>query len=87
MTVRMRHTRGQTGSRRSHHALDEARFSKCVTCGKDHVRHTMCQHCGSYRGRAVVDMKAHGEKVLTRKANKIKAMGAVPSKADTASAE
>ena len=85
MTVRMRHTRGQTGSRRSHHALEEARFSKCSQCGKEHVRHTICQQCGTYRGRMVIDMKAREEKLLIRKTNKLKEMGEEPTEAKVAS--
>lgn len=85
MTVRMRHTRGQTGSRRSHHNLDEARFSTCASCGKQYVRHTMCQHCGTYRGRTVVDIKAKEQKLLVRKANKLKMRGKNPSQADASS--
>lgn len=45
----------------------------------------MCPHCGTYRGRTVVDMKAQNEKTLVRKANKLKAMGQEPSKAEASS--
>ena len=56
MTVRMRHTHGHTCNRRSHHALAIPRLSKCVKCGNLHLRHYMCKSCGTYRGRAVVDV-------------------------------
>lgn len=81
MTVRMRHTKGQTGSRRSHHKLTEVRFSVCPSCKATHVRHTMCANCGTYRGRTVVDAKGIAEKRLVRRNDKLKAIGATASKA------
>lgn len=56
MTVRMRHTRAHTGNRRSHHGLTAPRLSTCVNCKQSHIRHRMCENCGSYRGKEVVDM-------------------------------
>lgn len=58
MTVRMRHTRSHTKNRRSHHALDEPRLSKCSKCSAMHVRHRMCSACGYYKGREVVNVMA-----------------------------
>lgn len=75
MTVRMRHTKGHTGNRRSHHALTEARFSTCADCGASHIRHQACPACGKYRGRVVIDMKAVNEKTLARKQAKLRAIG------------
>lgn len=62
MTVRMRHTRGHTGNRRSHHGLEGPRFSMCPDCKVLTVRHNACLSCGRYRGRVVVDMAAKLEK-------------------------
>lgn len=75
MTVRMRHTKGHTGNRRSHHALKEASLTKCVSCGAMRVRHQACTACGMYRGRLVTDAKARQERVLKRKQEKLKALG------------
>ncbi|MEK7606310.1 MAG: 50S ribosomal protein L32 [Patescibacteria group bacterium] len=79
MTVRMRHTKGHTGNRRSHHALTEARFSLCANCGASHIRHQACPSCGQYRGRQVIDVKGIGERSLARKQAKLRAIGQ-PSK-------
>lgn len=68
MSIRMRHTRAHTGNRRSHHGLEEPRFSKCDKCGEKRVRHTACKNCGTYRGKEVVDVMAK----LDKKARKQK---------------
>jgi len=68
MSVRMRHTRAHTGNRRSHHALKEARLSKCTNCGEMHVRHNICKNCGTYRGKTYIDVLAK----LTKKERKLK---------------
>lgn len=86
----MRHTRGHTANRRSHHALTEARYSTCANCKALHVRHQMCPTCGTYKGRTVVDVKAQAEHKLARRKEKLKAMGEPASKAattDSASSE
>ncbi len=51
----MRHTKGHTANRRSHHALKTARFMTCPKCSAKHLAHRMCEKCGTYRGRLVVD--------------------------------
>ncbi len=58
MVIRMRHTRGHTGNRRSHHALKEANLSACSHCGAQHRPHHMCLECGYYNGRQVMDLEA-----------------------------
>lgn len=75
MTVRMRHTKGHTANRRSHHGLKGPRLSVCQECGSQHLRHTMCDTCGNYRGKQVVDMKAKVEKRMERIAAKRRSQG------------
>lgn len=77
----MRHTKGHTGNRRSHHALEEARFSKCPSCGAEHVRHQVCTSCGMYRGRVVIDVKGVKDRQIRRKQAKLKSLGQPTSKA------
>ena len=62
MVVRMRHTRAHSGNRRSHHALSEPRLSKCENCDAMHLRHHMCEKCGQYNGKLVVDIVAKAQK-------------------------
>ena len=56
MVVRMRHTRAHTANRRSHHGLDESRFTTCKDCGAKHLMHRVCTSCGKYRGRVIIDV-------------------------------
>jgi len=75
MSVRMRHTRGHTRNRRSHHALTARRLSACSSCGALHVRHQVCPSCGVYRGRAALDVASKQERSRQRKEAKERAIG------------
>lgn len=87
----MRHTKGHTGNRRSHHGLKEPRLSTCSNCNHKHIRHQMCENCGQYRGREVVDVTAIKERKRARKEAKERAIGEVtgkePVKADESDLE
>jgi len=74
MVNRMRANRSHRGNRRSHHALDDVRLSKCSNCGAMHLRHTMCEKCGNYRGRKVVDMTALVAKKTVKSKKKAEAV-------------
>jgi len=54
----MRHTRAHTANRRSHHALKAPTLAVCSNCQAHHLPHHMCQVCGFYKGRMVIDMQA-----------------------------
>lgn len=58
MVVRMRVNRSATGRRRSHHALKAPALWACNNCGALCRPHHMCQECGMYRGRQIMDMAA-----------------------------
>lgn len=62
----MRHTRGHSGNRRSHHALKAANLSACSHCGAAHRPHHMCLECGYYDGRQVMDLEALKAKRVAR---------------------
>ena len=72
MVVRMRSTRSHRNNRRSHFKLAAPRVSACDSCGKPRLSHELCQHCGKYRGRAVVDMQARIDKKLKKQAERAK---------------
>lgn len=74
MTVRMRHTRAHTGNRRSHHALVAPRLSTCDHCKKSHLRHHVCENCGFYRGKEMVDITARVEAKQKKQDEKKKAL-------------
>lgn len=50
MSIRMRHTSGHTGNRRSHHALKDIRLG-----------HRLDEATGMYRGNQIFTPKAKGE--------------------------
>lgn len=66
MVVRMRHTHGHTRNRRSHHALEALPLVKCDKCAAMKLNHHLCQACGSYRGRVLVDVAAQVAKKQAR---------------------
>ena len=61
MVIRMRHTRAHTANRRSHHALKAPTLATCSNCEAKQRPHHMCQECGFYKGRLVIDMKAKSD--------------------------
>ena len=68
MTVRMRHTSSHTKNRRSHYKVRVMSAVKCAKCGVAALPHKVCQNCGFYKGREVVDVL----KKLTKKERKTK---------------
>ena len=70
MVVRMRHTSSATGQRRSHHALKSRAYSRCPHCAKEIMPHTVCQNCGWYKGRQVIDVLAKLDKKQRKKKEK-----------------
>ncbi len=45
------------GERRSHLALKEMRLVACPQCRSPKPSHQVCPHCGTYRGRQVIQVK------------------------------
>ena len=75
MSVRMRHTKGHTRNRRAHHGLKSPRVSSCGECNSLHIRHRMCDSCGKYRNKTVVDVVSVLAKKNARLVRKQKSMG------------
>ncbi|MEK7614483.1 MAG: 50S ribosomal protein L32 [Patescibacteria group bacterium] len=64
----MRHTRAHTANRRSHHALRGQNLGSCEKCKTPKAMHKVCSNCGTYKGRAVLNV---GKK-LAKKEKKAK---------------
>lgn len=58
----MRHTRGHTRNRRSHHALSAVDLTLCSNCGQPSQKHIVCKNCGHFKGRMIIDMTAKIDK-------------------------
>lgn len=54
MVVRMRHTKGHTANRRSHHALTKPGVATDKETGSVHLRHRVDMKTGMYRGTQVI---------------------------------
>jgi large subunit ribosomal protein L32 len=48
--------KGHQLRRRSHLALKASSLSTCSNCKKATRPHAVCRHCGSYKGKTVVDI-------------------------------
>ncbi|PIR45294.1 MAG: 50S ribosomal protein L32 [Candidatus Vogelbacteria bacterium CG10_big_fil_rev_8_21_14_0_10_51_16] len=62
MVVHMRHTRGHTANRRSHHALKAIGLGACPKCKTPIRSHTLCITCGTYNGRELINVLKKVEK-------------------------
>jgi len=78
MSSRMRKTHGKTRHRRSHHTVSSPRLSECTNCGEKHRRHRVCDNCGHYRDKEVIDKEAQMEKKLKRLKERAKERGEDP---------
>ncbi len=58
MSVRMRHTKGHTGNRRSHHALESTTIVKDATSGALRLPHRLDETTGMYRSKQIAAPKA-----------------------------
>lgn len=57
MSIRMRHTSGHTGNRRSHHALKEINVVKDAASGNFRLSHRLDEATGMYRGKQIFTPK------------------------------
>ncbi len=65
---KQRHTKSRRNRRRMHIFLKAPILVKCPKCGKPVLPHTVCQFCGYFKGREVIDVM----KKLTKKEKKKK---------------
>lgn len=63
MAVPKQHrSKSRQGQRRMHIYLKTPVFSSCKKCGNAVLPHIVCQNCGTYRGREVIDVLAKLDK-------------------------
>ena len=70
MVIRMKHTKGKRNRVRSHHALTAGTYPVCSHCKRPKLPHTLCQNCGYYNDRQVIDVLARLDKKERRKKEK-----------------
>ncbi len=70
MVVRMRLNRSQTGSRRSDKGYKKKALVLCSECGARKLPHRVCNNCGTYKGRMVIDVNAEVARLEKRKSAK-----------------
>ncbi len=49
-------SKGRRDRRRAHDGLTMRNLSTCSNCGQMRLPHTVCPHCGFYKGREVVSI-------------------------------
>lgn len=57
---RNRHSNARKNSKRSHHAKKPRGVVKCSNCDASRLPHTICQSCGSYGDRVVLERSQQG---------------------------
>ncbi len=63
---RQRHTKSKRNQQRAHQALKALKLVNCPKCGQPVLAHQVCQNCGTYKGREVIDVM----KKLTKREQK-----------------
>ncbi|HBE90078.1 MAG TPA: 50S ribosomal protein L32 [Candidatus Andersenbacteria bacterium] len=62
------HTKSKVGRRRSHLALKKIILGQCTKCKRAVLSHSVCNWCGIYAGKEVIDVLAK----LSKKEKKLK---------------
>ena len=56
---RNRLSNARKNSKRAHHAKTPKNLTKCSNCGSQRLPHTICQSCGAYGNRIVIEKEAN----------------------------
>ena len=70
MVVRMRKNKSQRDSRRSQQGYKKPSLIVCPECKAKKTPHRLCDNCGTYKGRKVIDVNAEVARKSERKAKK-----------------
>lgn len=65
-----RRTKTSKRKRASHFALKKVIYSKCPKCQKPVLSHHACSFCGTYKGRAALEIKTKLDKKARKKKEK-----------------
>jgi large subunit ribosomal protein L32 len=52
-----RHSKSRRDKRRAHDAVAPPGWSLCTSCFEPKPPHQVCPHCGSYKGREVIQVE------------------------------
>lgn len=50
-------SKARKNKRRAHHFLTQGSLAKCKQCGAATRPHAVCDNCGHYRGKLVIDLE------------------------------
>ena len=56
---KVRTSKSKRNMRRSHHALRPVGSSNCPNCDEVKFPHSVCEACGHYRGKQVIEPKSN----------------------------
>lgn len=52
-----RHSKRRTSTRRAHDFLKKPGLAECPECHQPTLPHRVCQNCGKYKGREVIEVE------------------------------
>lgn len=50
-------SKGRRDRRRAHDSITARNLVQCSNCGEMRLPHTVCPHCGYYKGREVISVE------------------------------
>ncbi len=62
-----RHSRARGRKRRTHWKLDKVQLVACPKCKSPKMSHRICEVCGHYNGRLIIDFEAIKAKKESKK--------------------
>jgi large subunit ribosomal protein L32 len=66
-----KHTKSRRNKGRAHFSLKPANFTRCRKCGFFVMPHRVCENCGFYAGKEVVDVLKKLDKKERKKREKV----------------
>jgi large subunit ribosomal protein L32 len=67
---KQRKTKSRQAQRRMHIFLKTPQLAACKKCGKEVLPHRVCQNCGYYKGKMILDVLAKLDKKERKKKEK-----------------